>query len=258
MVSALQESLDTCDLAPSSGAPGKEVIEPLFERSNRGLTLISDQAFLDTILVDRPAAWVDSADLYSKLVSGILDSSGSDVILHRSRSPSRSIPELIDNYDRLSPNYRGRLQVIEAMPLEPILAQVDLFVSFASPALIQGCRSGLKPVQIGRALIDSGAFTHIFADVDAFVEAMATGTLKGHLSVAEYEQFEGFRHRLSGRSAAVARWTASHGLRYVSSLARDPIVQECRRPNCARVSPLGAIRSAIANPVAAWRLLRSS
>jgi len=256
MVSALQKSLHACDLARISETTAEEGIEPLFERSKKGSILISDQAFLHSLLVYGPAARLDKAKLYSELVSGILDSSGADVILHLSRSPGSSILEFIDHYDWLSLRYRARVQVIEAMPLEPILAHVDLFISFASPALIQGCRYGLKPVQIGRALIDSAAFSHIFSDVDAFMDAMATGTLKGHLSVEEYEEFERFRYRVSRRSATVARWTG-HGLRYASSLARDPVVRECRKPNYARVSPLQAVRSAVANPVATWRLLCS-
>lgn len=257
MVSALRESFGHRELAniPANSNPamGMEIFAPPFDPTAGVVVLICDQALTDSVLIAPHSPGVAVAAVYSKLVTGMLERGNSKVIFHLGQ-PQRSAR---DCYNKLSQKYRGRLRVIEAAPIEPMLAYVDFLVSFASPALIEGCRNGLKPIQIGNALIGSEAFSHIFSDVDGFVDAVASGTLEGRLSLQEYGRFEQFCQSVNNRAGAEL-YVRSHGLRYAGGISRDPILRECRRPEFARLSPLRAIFSAIANPVAAWRLLRIS
>ena len=260
MVPALPQSLCSRDLKSGMPATVKATSAPPLTRSTSGVVLICDQAMTASLLAEGCSAGLAEPAIYFDLAAAILDCSHTDVIFHL-RCPlaqATAIREAIERSGQLSPNYRARLRVIEAVPLEAVLPCVDLLVSFASPALIQGCRSGLKPIQIGQAVTGSGAFSHIFPDIGSFADALATGGLAGRLSVREFEQFEEFCQRWRGRTCATAHYIIGNGLRDAWGMARDPVIRECRRSECAWSSRMRAIASAIANPAAALRLLRGS
>jgi hypothetical protein len=180
------------------------------------------------------------------------------VIFHRRRPARHQCPAAaaIERWrQQLPAEYEARFRVIDAAPLDALLGSVDLFVSFASPALVHGCRAGFKPVQIGRAVIGSEGFTHIFEDPDAFVGSIAAGGFRARLSLEEYSEFERFGEAVVGGSAAKAMPGLSERSANAAALARDPIVEEFGRAQRQRVSPLQAITDVIANPVGAMRLL---
>ncbi len=224
--------------------------------SAAGVVLICDHASTASALAEGSGADLGEPAIYSALASAVLQRSRLDVVFHlrRGRVEGAAIREAIERC-RVSPDQRARLQVIEGGPLEIALPRANFLVSFASLALVKGCRNGLKPVQIGRALTGSAAFSHVFPDLDSVVDALATSGLEGQLSVREYEQFEAFCQVLCSRDAVAARDPIGR-LRTSWRLGRDPIVRECRRSEPARCLALRTIASALANPVAALRLLR--
>jgi hypothetical protein len=257
---ALPPGLRSCALKCSLPTTVKTTPVPPPRSSPSGAVLICDEAATTSLLAQGCSCGLAETDIYAGLAAVILERSRLDVIFHLrcQLAKATAIREAIERNSRLSPNERARLRVIEAVPLETALPCVDLLVSFASPALIQGCRNGLKPIQIGQAVTDSGAFSHIFFDIDSFADALATGGLTGRLSVREYEQFEEFRRRLSGRTLATVHYTIEHGPRAAWRRARDPVIRECCRSEWTWSSRIRAIASAIANPVVVWRLLRGS
>ena len=234
-----------------------ELAPPAFENPGRGVILICDQALTDSVLIGARPRDSDQPAIYIDLFSGVLARSDLNVIFHRRRVGHRSADAgTIERWrQQLPAEFEARFRVIDAAPLDALFGLVDLFVSFASPALVQGCRAGFKPVQIGRAVIGSERFTHIFEGPDAFVDWIAGGGFRARLSLEEYSEFERFGEALRGGIAS----TVSPGLSELSTnaaaLARDPIVEEFRRAQRQRISPLRAIADVIANPVGAMRLL---
>jgi hypothetical protein len=210
-----------------------------------GVALICDQAMTASLLANGLPPGGGEADLYAAIAAAILRHSPLNVVLHaRAGAAAAASAAAIARAAELLPDTEGRLQLIMAAPIEALLPGVDLLVSFASPGLIAGCRNGLKPVQIGRAVIGSAAFSHVFPDIEGFAAALGAGGLTGGLSLPEYEQFEAFCRRVTGRGAA-------------RRPAQDPIVQACRPSRAAwRLAPR-LIGSALANPFALWRLVRA-
>ncbi len=163
-----------------------ELAAPSFDNPSRGVILICDQASTELVLIREPPRPSDQASVYIDLFSGILARSELDVIFHRRQRGRDQCPAAaaIERWRQQIPaEYEARFRVIDAAPLDALFGSVDLFVSFASPALVTGCRAGLKPVQIGRAVIRSEGFAHIFEGPDAFVDAITAGGLRGRLSL---------------------------------------------------------------------------
>jgi hypothetical protein len=214
-------------------------------REAAGIALICDEAMTASRLAEGSPPSGGEAALYAATAAAILQHTALGVILHVRAGPGEAASAAaIARAAELLPGDEGRLRLSVAEPLEALLSGVDLLVSFASPGLIAGCRNGLKPVQIGRAVIGSAAFSHVFPDLDGFVEALGGGSLKGGLSLPEYEQFEAFCRRVAGGGAL---WR----------LAEDPIIRACRLSGGRwRLAPR-LIGSALANPFALWRLIRA-
>ncbi|MGC2415691.1 MAG: hypothetical protein WA459_23710 [Stellaceae bacterium] len=234
-----------------------ELAAPSFDNPS-GVILICDQAITESVLIGTRPHQSDQPAIYLDLFSGILARSELDVIFHRRLRVRQQCPAAaaIERWrQQLPAEYEARFRVIDAAPLDALFGLVDLFVSFASPALVTGCRAGLKPVQIGRAVIRSEGFAHIFEGPDAFVDAIAAGGLRGRLSLEEYSEFERFGDAVLGGSAAQAMPGPSALSTNEAALARDPIVGEFRRAQRRRISVLQAIADVIANPVGAMRLL---
>jgi hypothetical protein len=239
-----------------------EPTSPAFDNPARGVILICDQALTDSVLIGAQPHDGDQPAIYIDLFSGVLARSDLNVVFHR-RWPARhqsaaaaATAAAVERWrQQLPAEFEARFRVIDAAPLDALFGLVDLFVSFASPALVQGCRAGFKPAQIGRAVIGSERFTHIFEGPDAFVGSIAGGGFRARLSLEEYSEFERFGEAVRGGIAS----TVSPGLSELSinaaALARDPIVEEFRRAQRQRISPLRAIADVIANPVGAMRLL---
>lgn len=204
-----------------------------------GAVLICDHAATASALAAGPALDGCDAEIYAGVATAILQHSRLRVILQaRGPAGSAACGAAIERITRRLPDSPGRLQVIEAEALEPLLPGVDLLVSFASAGLIAGCRNGLKPVQIGRAVTGSAAFSHVFPGIGGFAEALAKGGLRGGLSLQEFGHFEEFCRRCSRQGPA-----------------DDPIARACRPADRGRHRALRAIASAIANPFALWRLV---
>jgi hypothetical protein len=222
---------------------------PQLAPATKGTILVCDQAMSASALAEGRAPHVAEPALYARLAASVLRHGYLEVILHlrRRSAEAAAIRRAIEEDGELLPDCHARLRVIGGGPLAAVLPGADLLVSFASPALIEGCRSGLKPIQIGAAVAGSAAFTHIFPDVDSFADALASGDLIGRLSVREYEQFEEFCRQLCAGTRRAA-WR----------LGGDPIVRACRKSESPRVSSIRKIASALANPVAAWRLVRGN
>jgi hypothetical protein len=215
-----------------------------------GVALICDQIMTASALAEGRPAGGSELEIYASVAAAILHHSGLSVVLHsRTCSGAAGAAAAIARAAELVPDMQGRLRVVAAEPLEHLLPSVDVLVSFASPGLIAGCRDGLKPVQIGRAVIGSAAFSHIFPDVAGFAVALAAGGVAGRLSLREYAQFEEFCRRVAGGA----------GMRRLGPrrLAADPIVRACRQPDATGRRAMRAISSVFANPFAAWRLLRA-
>ncbi len=213
---------------------------PSIDPPGRGVILICDQAVICSPLIGGEPRNSDQPQIYIELLSGILARSEFNVVFHTTRRDRdhRATAAAIERWrQQLPAACQPRFRVVEAAPLDALLGDVDLLVSFASPALVVGCRRGLKPVQIGRALIGSEGFTHVFEDCAAFVDWLGRGVLGARLSLDEYSEFARFADALRG------------------SATRDPIVREIRRVDAWRISPLQAITDILANPVGALRLL---
>ncbi len=215
--------------------------------STAGVVLVCDGPVASPLVEGAAAA----RDLYTGLTAAILQHSRSAVVFHLQRgSPeAAAIREAIERCGGLQPEYGARMRMLARVPLESLLPCADLLVSFASPALIKGGRNGLKPIQIGRVLRGSEAFSHVFSDVAGFARSLAAGGLAGTLSLGEYAQFEEFRRRLAGGSDLAGAGTGA-----AWRLFRDPVRRECRRAERGRVAWLRAAASVLANPVAAFRL----
>jgi hypothetical protein len=219
---------------------------PLFDTPGRGVVLICDQTATHSPLIggDRPDS--DERQFYIALFSGVLARSELNILFHASRrDQDQSVTAAaIERWrQELPPAHQARFRLIDTAPLDSLLGDIDLFVSFASPALVEACRRGLKPVQIGRVLIGSQGFTHVFGDCAAFIEWVAEGGFSGRLTLDEYSVFESFGDALRADPTAG------------SALARDPIVAEFWRANRPRLSPRQVIADILANPVGALRLL---
>ena len=233
-------ALEPADVAPLEG-------------SAPGVVLIWDEAAAPSLLAgERPAAPAG----YAELAAIILARSDLDVIVHLPRHDGggAALREAVAGVYPPLGSHPGRLRVTGAMPLEALLPGVDFLVSFASAALIRGCRSGLKPIQIGAALIGSGGFSEIFPDSRAFADALAAHRLAGSLSVGEYELFEEFCRAVR----AVPRYRRGEGPRAAWRRARDPVVRECRRLPYTWRDRIRAIAGAVANPLVTMRLYRGS
>jgi hypothetical protein len=214
-----------------------------------GVALICGDAMTVSPLVEGRPLGGSEADIYAAVAAAILRYSRLEIVLHSRATPGEEgSGAAIVRAAELLPNTQGRLRVIAAQPLEALLPGVDLLVSFASPALIAGCRNGLKPVQIGRAVNGSAAFSHVFPDIAGFAAALAAGGVAGGLSVREYEQFDEFCRRVAGG-----------GVRLLAAQrqAQDSIVTACRPPAATWRLASRLIASALANPFAVWRLLRA-
>jgi hypothetical protein len=215
-----------------------------------GVALICDLVMTDSALAEGRPAGGSEPDIYAAVAAAILRHSGLSVVLHSRTGPGEAgSAAAIARAAELLPDTQGRLRVVAAEPLERLLPSVDVLVSFASPGVIAGCRSGLKPVQIGRAVTGSAAFSHIFPDIAGFAAALAAGGVASRLSLCEYAHFEEFCRRVTG-SAGMRRSGARR-------LAADPIVRACRHPDAAGRHAIRTISGVLANPFAAWRLLRA-
>jgi len=222
----------------------KQSAAPSPDTPGRGVVLICDQAATRSSLIGAGPNDRDQAPAYIELFSGILAGSEFNVVFHTTGRNRDPIAAAIERWRQKIPAAcQARFRVVEAAPLDALLGDIDLLVSFASPALVVGCRRGLKPVQIGRAVIGSGGFTHTFGDGTAFLDWIGRGGVGARLSLDEYSEFARFA------DAVRADPTAGAGR------ARDPIVREIRRVDGWRISPLQAITDILANPVGALRLL---
>ncbi|HEV2336096.1 MAG TPA: hypothetical protein VGS13_11400 [Stellaceae bacterium] len=227
---------------PESRAIGG--LRTLVDAPGRGVIVICDQAAIRSPLIDAGPTDSDQPGAYIELFSGILASKELDILFHttgRDRDHRVTAAAIERWRQQLPAAWQARFRVVETALLDALLGDADLLVSFASPALVAGCRRGLKPVQIGRALIGSEGFTHIFGDGAAFVDWLARGEVRARLSLDEYSEFARFADAVRSRAEA--------------GLARDPIVREFRRLDRPRISPLQAIADILANPVGALRLL---
>jgi hypothetical protein len=212
-----------------------------------------------SLLTIRTGPAVESPATYVDLAAALLGSRADLSV--RLRMPPAADGHIANNCEGLLRLYSERLKLVdEGAELELIARQVDILVAFASAAVIQACRQGLKPVQIGDFLIGSEAFTHIFGSVGDFVAMMAARRIGGSLTLKEHSEF-GFFCRASparARSLAVEPRGGFGALRWLRALwriARDPVLRECRRGKCGRQSAVRTISGALANPFAAWRLL---
>jgi hypothetical protein len=225
---------------------------PPLAQATAGAVLICGQVTTESLLVDACPGDSAAPGAYARLTAAVLQRTDFAVILHA----ERRLP-MASEFRRVIEASCGlaatRLRVVEAAPLETMLPGIDLLVSFASPALIQGCRSGLKPIQIRRAVSGTASFSYFFPDIDSFAEALASGSLVGRLTLREYEQFEEFcRHVGGDPEPGRGRWNAWRP-------TGDPIIRQCRYAGL--IPPLSLTRriaSALANPFAAWRLLRGN
>jgi hypothetical protein len=158
--------------------------------------------------------------------------------------------------------YLKRLRFIWSMPLAAILPDVDFLVCSPSSALLQGCRVGLKPIQIGQALIESDGFSNLFAEDDSLLEALVNGTISGRLRLAEYREFEQYCDKLveaaasrtapdQSKIASAARFAATRRDKFLKELVNHI------REHGNLMSPLQIALGTLANPLAALRLLTS-
>jgi hypothetical protein len=148
------------------------------------------------------------------------------------------------------------------MPLAAMLPNIDFLVSSPSCALLQGCRAGLKPIQIGRALIESDGFSNLFAADDSLVDALVDGTISGRLCLQEYRKFEQYCDKLveaatfrpapdQSKVTSVARFAATRRDKFLKELVNHI------REHSNRMSPMQIVMGTLANPLAALRLLTS-
>lgn len=223
------------------------------QQPRRGVALICDEAMTQSPLVEGRPPDDSESDTYAAVAAAILRHTALGVVL-RSRAPREGTAgAAIARAAGRLPSAQGRLRVIAAEPLDGLLPGIDLLISFASPSLIAGCRSGLKPVQIGRTVIGSAAFSNVFPDVADFAAALAAGGVLSSLSLREYEQFDEFCRRIGGRAA-----TRIGGVRRLAArLPEDPIVCACRPREATWRLALRLSAGALANPFAVWRLLRA-
>lgn len=222
-----------------------------------GVALICDHAMTVSRLAEGRLPGGSEAEIYAAVAAAILRHSGLSVVLHARTMPAEGISgAAIVRATELLPNAQRRLRVIASEPLESLLPSVDLLVSFASPGLIAGCRNGLKPVQIGRAVRGSASFSHVFPDIAGFAAALAEGRLARRLSLREYEQFDEFCRHVGGRTAAT-RGAGIVRLLAARRLSEDPIAQACRPSEAIWGFALRLTSSAFANPFAVWRLFRA-
>jgi len=199
--------------------------------------LICDQAATRSPLIGVGPNDSDQPRAYIELFSGILACSELCILFHTT-GRDRATGAAIERWRQQIPApWQTRFRKVDAAPLDRLLGDVDLFVSFASPALVAGCRHGLKPVQIGRTLVGSERFTHVFRDRAAFLDWLEGGGFRARLSLDEFSEFTRYADAVRGGAT------------------RDPIVREFRRVDGWRISPLQAVTDILANPVGALRLL---
>jgi|ERR1051326_1629558 hypothetical protein len=211
---------------------------------SRGTVLICDQAAIRSPLIDADPPGSDECQLYIALLSGILARSELNIVFHTASRDCdhQTTVAAIERWRRELPAAsQARFRVVDALPLDTLLGDIELFVSFASPALVEGCQRGLKPVQIGRALIVSAGFTHIFVGCTEFVDWLTRGGFSGRLTLDEYSEYESFADALRNRAGAARD--------------RDPIVRAFRDMEGPRLSPVRVIGDILGNPVGALRLL---
>ena len=222
------------------------VVAAAVRRTASGVALICGEAMTVSPLIEGTPAGGGEAEIYAAVAAAILRHSEFSVVLHPGTAAAERAPSAaIRRASELLPNTQGRLRVIAAEPLERLFPGVDLLVSFASPSLIAGCRAGLKPVQIGRRMIGSTAFSHFFPNPAGFAAALAGGDIAGGLSLREYELFDAFCRRIG-----------NDRLRPLA--ARDSIVRACRPPRRTCRRALRSLLCAFSNPFAVWRLLRAA
>ena len=227
---------------PVASAVPTQSAAPVCATPGRGVVLICDQVTARSPLIGGDLPGGDERELYLALFSGILARSELNVVFHisgRDREPTATAAAIGRWRRELPPADESRFRAVDGVPLEALLGEVDLCVSFASPALALACRRGFKPVQIGRAVIGSDGFTHVFADCGSFVDRLARGEVCGRLSLDEYSEFERFANALRGGAAR----------------GGDPILQAFRGADGLRLSLRRVIGDILANPIGALRLL---
>src|ERR1051325_1472105 len=177
---------------------GRDLLMPPFASRDRDVLLVCDQAGISSSQVEPPSCEATPLGMYLDFIESILECSDLNVIFHqeiavvRGSAPATGAENIIEQwYERLPVTSRQRLRVIEAVPLDFVLPYTDLLVSFASPALVKGCRHGLKPIQIGRRLVGSEAFAYFFPTLEAALQAISR-RLDPRLSLDEYDAFERF------------------------------------------------------------------
>jgi hypothetical protein len=245
----------------SLSAGGRDLLVPPFASRDRDVLLVCDQAGVASLLVEPPSCDAAPLGMYLDFIAGILERSDLNILFHRKMAVMRGFAaatgteNTIERWcDRLSVAGRERLRVIEAVPLDYVLPYADLLVSFASPALVRGCRHGLKPIQIGQRLVGSEAFAYFFPTMEAALEAILH-RLDPRLSLDEYDAFESFRAAMDGPVATTGRPVVCRLANASAPLTRDLIMQEFRALDGPRITPLGAIAGTLANPFAVYRLL---
>jgi hypothetical protein len=211
-------------------------LDRVMSASGRKVLLICDRAAERTSLAEGLAESSSEEQIYSRLIAAVLQATDLDILLHLHRD-RRGSPDPLAG---LSQAHKNRVRLAARQPLGVVLSQADILVSFASSALVEGGRHGMKPVQIGLFLRGSAGFSQIFPDMAAFIDKLAAGKVEGSMSLAEHAAFETFCHDIAGQE---------------HSPGRDPIVLACRPRHAAYRIPGKTIIDAFANPFAAMRLL---
>ncbi|HVB16861.1 MAG TPA: glycosyltransferase [Stellaceae bacterium] len=217
----------------------RDILPPPFPGSNQPVVLVCDPADCGAA----KSRETTPSEICRQLIGRMLEQSDVNLISYRC--------QLQPVHDSLSPQYRLRLRVIDAVPLAEILRYVDIFVACGGYALVQGWRSGLKPLQIGNKPAGGERFSHVFPDIEALVQSVTHG-LTTRLSLPEYSEMAAIYPKLATFDEADTAPINDADLVERQALSTLQSIERNSR------TLLQTITDALINPLAASRLVFGS
>lgn len=238
--------------AAVAARPAREDLTTAFVARASGIALVLGGSDESPSLLDPPLAEAASPAVCRRVVAGLLDRTDFTVVFR----PDALFAQFLEVWrDQLPANQQARLRVAGSAPLDFLLSQASLVVSFSAPLSVEACRAGLKPVQFEPTALAGAGFSHDFADPDEFLDKLAAGPIEGVLSLDEYRAFEEFLVRLVLLRLAP---DGDEGVRKIAARLADPdhvpMLHDCDFGAKSPASVWLTLANALGNPTAARRL----
>ena len=161
---------------------------------------IIGQVINDFSIIETYAENINSLDIYKRLIRGLLNHTQFNIVFKahpwERYKPNLKYPltwEVFEQFtEQLKPEHRERFLLIEDFNIVSLFEQTDFLITICSQAAIEGAFHGLKPILIGHAFYGKKGFTHDYENVEVLISHFSSGSLKGVLTLNEFDAFEVF------------------------------------------------------------------